>query len=573
MQKTVDYAARLFELSTDLLSTIDVEGRFVHVNPAWEKTLGWSVDELIGQRAVDFVHPDDLERTLALRPEKSSDGGQVLDFENRYRHKQGGWRWLLWSAHSDGDLWYGVAKDVTERKQLEQRAVEDPLTGLANRSVLTDRLAHALRRLPRSGSRLGVLFVDLDRFKAANDTLGHEVGDALLIAVAHRLKKVVRESDTVARMGGDEFVVLAEEIDDEAEAVLLAERLVETLRRPFTVGGTDVTLRGSVGISTAGPEDHARAERVLSEADLAMYRAKAAGRDRIELFDERMRADVATRLEISGELRHALERSELRLVYQPLVSVSQGVVKGCEALLRWRHPRLGDVPPAKFVPLAAENGLIVPIGEWVLKAACHQGARWRHAGNQVTVGVNVSPVQLSQPGFVDVVGKATREANLPPQCLWLEVVEESVIEDNETIVQTLGDLRELGVRIALDDFGKGATSLSYFRAMPLDVVKLDRAFVQGLSAGVVDRAIVAAIVSLADEMNLSLVAEGIEQEDQLAELRQLGCEYAQGFWFARPTEAENLKLEGFAERARPGLGDPTVIREFMRQIGIPARIA
>jgi EAL domain-containing protein (putative c-di-GMP-specific phosphodiesterase class I) len=285
-----------------------------------------------------------------------------------------------------------------------------------------------------------------------------------------------------------------------------------------------------------------------------------------------MREEVAERLQLARELHHALPRGELRLVYQPVVSLADGVVAACEALLRWHHPEHGVVPPAAFVPLAEQNGLILPIGEWVLEEACRQGAEWRRAGRELSVSVNVSPAQLAQPDFADRVDAIVRRVGLPAQCLCLELVEATVARQPDRIDETLRDLRSRGVRIALDDFGKGATSLAHFRGLPLDVVKLDKAFVSGLREGNVSRAIVAALVSLADGLGMTVVAEGVEREDQAAELRELGCGLVQGYWFGYPAEAVQLELDGFNARVRPGLGDPFVIREFMRQIGIPARI-
>ena len=419
---------------------------------------------------------------------------------------------------------------------------------------------------------MAVLFVDLDDFKAVNDTRGHECGDAVLAAAARRLEQTVRSGDTVARLGGDEFVVVAEDHGGNSRGAELAERIVAALRAPLMACGEEVSVGASVGMAAAAPGDRATPERLLREADTAMYRAKAAGRGRSELFDARMRAQVAERLELARELREALPRGELRLAYQPLVSLRDGVVAACEALLRWDHPERGVVPPAAFVPLAEQNGLILRIGEWVLDEACRRGAKWRRAGRDLSVSVNVSPAQLAQPDFADRVKSILSRAGLPAQCLCLELAEATVARQPDVVAATLRELRSRGVRIALDDFGQGATSLAHFRALPLDVVKLDRAFVSALREGEVSRAIVAALVSLAGELGMTVVAEGVETEDQAAELRELGCGLAQGFWFGHPAEPHRLELDGFNAKARPGLGDPFVIREFMRQIGIPARI-
>ena len=545
---------RLFELSNDLLAMIGRDGCFQYVNPAWEKVLGWSSEELCGRRAVELIHPDDLELTMALAPKPGEPTRDVVNFENRYRTRSGGYRWLLWGARSDGATWYAVAKDVSERKELERRALHDTLTGVPNRLVLMDRLAHGLRRQRRSGHHLGVLLVDLDRFKLANDTLGHDVGDRLLTDAARRLERTVRETDTVARLGGDEFVVLAEDLTGRDDALVLAERLVLAFEQPFRIDRGEVGIRASVGLTLAPPDAEASPEHLLREADMAMYRAKAAGRDRYELFDELARKEAADRVRLASELRHALSRGELYLVYQPLVAVAESTVAGCEALLRWRSPGRGEVPPADFLTLAEENGLILPIGDWVLREACRQAAAWRREGRELTVSVNVSPTQLAQPDFVADVEAAALDAGLPLDRLSVELLEASFTEDPERVVQTLRELRGQGVQIAVDDFGKGATSLSYFRELPLDMVKLDRAFVDGLHSGVEDRAIVAAVVSLADEMGMAVVAEGIETEEQLAEIRKLGCPFAQGFYFARPARAAELRLDGLPVALQPAAG-------------------
>ena len=563
---------RLFELATDLLATVRADGYVEHVNPAWERALGWTPDQLRTVRLAEFVHPDDRARTEALAAHSAEPGYEVVNFEARFAHKAGGWRWLLWSAHSDGETWFAVAKDITDRKRLETRAFEDPLTHLPNRAVLLDRLQHARARQARSGTLMAVLFLDLDRFKVANDTFGHDVGDRLLQGAAKRLRLLVRESDTIARLGGDEFVILAEDVGAPEAAVGLAERIVGAFREPQTVAQEEIVVRASVGVTLTGFGEARTPEELLREADTAMYRAKGAGRSRFAVFDAAMREEVSQQRQIGVDLRHALERDEFRLEYQPLVKVGDGTIAGAEALLRWDHPDRGAIPPGQFIPLAEENGLIAPIGEWVLRTACAQAAGWRKTGEQLSVCVNVSPLQLAQPGFAELVRVIVRGAGLPPECVTLEMVEASVVRDGESIARALHELRRLGVRLALDDFGKGATSLSYFRDIPIDVVKLDRSFAAGLRDGVEDRAIVAGVVSLADEMGIEVVAEGIETADQLAELRQLGCAYAQGFLFAPPGPAEHLRLGGYHAEARPGLGDPFVIREFMRQIGIPARI-
>jgi len=448
-----DYG-RLFALSSELLATIDRHGAFQMLNPAWHRVLGWSTDELCGRQTADFMHPDDRERTFSIL---GGMGTEVYDFENRYAHKRGGWRWLRWRAWSDGEVWFASASDVTENKDLELKALADPLTGLPNRLLLNDRLEHALVRLERAGGTVAVIFVDLDRFKVANDTLGHETGDALLEAAAERLSSTARGSDTVARLGGDEFVIVAEDLSGPGEAGALAQRIVGAFDAPLTVVGESFPLSASVGLALAARGDGRSSEEMLREADTAMYRAKGAGRNRYEVFDHIMRAEVADRLAVALELRHALAREELVLVYQPMVGVSDGSLAACEALLRWHHPERGVVAPLSFVPLAEESGLIVPIGEWVLREACRQAAKWRRQGDQVPVTVNVSPIQLLEPDFAVKVAEACADARLPPQQLWLELVETSIVQQSETVLDNLSRLHDSGVRIALDDFGAGAT--------------------------------------------------------------------------------------------------------------------
>ena len=562
----------LFLLSTDLLATAGPDGRFRQLSSSWQTTLGWSPEELSGKRFIEFVHPDDSEATTRMADKIGVAGYEIVDFENRYRHRDGSWRWLLWNGRSDGETWYAVAKDVTERKELELQAIHDSLTGLPNRTLLLDRLGNALDRVARTDGSVTVLFIDLDRFKLVNDTRGHETGDAVLIAAARRLEETLRAGDTVGRLGGDEFVVIAEDATSDSGAGALADRIVEAFSAPLLVGGDEVLVGASVGMVVARAGEIESPEGLLREADTAMYRAKAAGRGRARTFDGKMREEVAERLDLARELQHALEREELRLVYQPVVSLADGTAVACEALLRWHHPQRSVVPPAAFIPLAEQNGAIVPIGEWVLEQACRQAAQWRRAGRDLSVSVNVSPVQLAQPDFAERVDAIVRRVGLPAQCLCLELVEATVASQPGRIGETLRDLRSIGARIALDDFGKGATSLAHFRGLPLDIVKLDRAFVSGLREGEASRAIVTGLVSLADGLGMTVVAEGVERGDQAGELREIGCGLAQGFLFGYPAPPEDLELDGFSARVRPGLGDPFVIREFMRQIGIPARI-
>lgn len=454
---------------------------------------------------------------------------------------------------------------------LERRALYDALTGVPNRALLDDRLTQALAGLRRSADWLALLFVDVDGLKAVNDGRGHDAGDELLREVARRLSGAVRDTDTVARIGGDEFLVVATGLRDMAEVAAVADRLLAALAAPLAFEIADLPVSASIGIA-ATREPATPAQELVRCADVAMYRAKARGGGCWVRFDEQMAADVVARLQVEGELLSALAQDELRVHYQPLVRLEDGVIVGCEALVRWQHPVRGLLAPAEFVGLAEVNGVIVQIGAWVLDEACRQAAAWRREGIDLAVSVNVSARQLSQPGFVQLVQDVLERRGLHAPSLCLEITETAVIGRAERLAPTLTQLKRIGVRVAMDDFGSGFSSLSHLSALPIDVIKIDGSFITQVARPGADRAIVAAILSLGKEMGLTVIAEGIEHEEQLAALQRLGCPLGQGFHFARPAPVDELQLDGFEPRGRPGYGDPYVIREFMRQIGIPARL-
>ena len=538
--------ARLFEMTSDLLATLSLDGRFTLLNPAWEQLLGWTPEELQSQPMQELVHPDDASKTPALMLDGSTHPGCVENFTNRFRHRDGSWRWLLWSARCDGDTWYAAAKDVTDRKDLELRALHDPLTRLPNRLLLMDRTRQALARLHRGPGVVSLLFIDLDRFKAVNDSLGHDVGDNLLIAVSGRLQELMRDSDTVARLGGDEFVILAEDIESDAEALALAERVLHAMKEPFSVGSADISLLASVGVSvTHDPESDP--ESMLREADTAMYRAKGAGGRSLELFDEQLRQEVSAHLEIEGRLRHALPRHELQLAYQPILPLAGGNAVGCEALVRW-DPQgpdqavAGQLLPSTFLPRAEESELIVQIGDWVLHAACAQAAVWHREGITIPIFVNISARELTELDLAERVQQELKFSRLPGRSLCLEVSEEAVLRDPERARVALKDVKSLGVMIALDNFGAGASSLSLPRNLPLDILKLDRALIQGFEHDRNRRAMVAGMITLAREAGLKAVAVGIETNRQLAVARELNCSVGQGFLLQAPDSADRLRL-------------------------------
>ena len=538
--------ARLFEMTSDLLATISLDGRFTLLNPAWEQLLGWTPEELQEGPIEQFMHPEDVERTLALLHPGRDERDQLETFTNRYRHRDGSWRWLLWSARRDEDTWYAAVKDVTDRLWLERQALHDPLTKLPNRVLLMDRACQALTRLHRSNGVVALLFIDLDKFKAVNDNLGHDVGDQLLIGIAERLAELMRDSDTVARLGGDEFVILAEDIESEAEAMALAERVLEALERPFAVGKAEVAMLASVGVAVSASPD-ADPETMVREADVAMYRAKSAGGRRLEVFGERLRHELNTHAEIEGRLRDALPQRELLLAYQPILPLAGGQAVGCEALVRWRPEGADKLPgeemlPSMFLPPAEESELIVQIGRWVLHTACAQAEVWRRSGLSIPISVNVSARELTELDLAERVREELAYCRLPGRALCLEVSEDAVRRDPERARDALKDVKRLGVSIALDNFGSGQFSLGLPRDLPLDVVKLDRGLIASFDNDKERRAMFAATIALAHEAGLTAVAVGIETTRQLALARELRCSVGQGFLLHGPTAPERLRL-------------------------------
>jgi diguanylate cyclase (GGDEF)-like protein/PAS domain S-box-containing protein len=533
--------ARLFEATGDLLATITPDGCLTLLNPAWEEVLGWTCEELLAHPLHDLLHPDDVEQTTAVMLTGRDHAAQLTNFTNRYRHRDGSWRWLLWSARSDGTMWYAAAKDVTDRMWLERQALHDPLTKLPNRLLLMDRAHRALTRLHRSHGLVAMLFVDLDHFKAINDNLGHAFGDHLLSSVASRLAKMMRDSDTVARLGGDEFVILAEDMQTDAEALTVAERVLHTLEKPFVVGSAEVTMSASVGVSVSHNPD-GDPETLLREADVAMYRAKRSGGYRLELFDDSLRREMTAHLDIERRLRHALPRKELSLAYQPLFPLSGGGATCCEALLRWSPEDGEPVEPSTFLPRAQESDLIVQIGDWVLDTACAQAAAWRSAGADVPVSVNISSRGLTELDLADRIERALTRHELPAESLWIEVTESSILGDPERARATLADVRGVGVRIALDEFGSGESRLTLPGTLPLDMLKIDRALIAGLERDEHERAIVVALVALARAAGLQTVAVGVESEAQFELAREIGCSLAQGFLLHTPCSPDQLTL-------------------------------
>jgi diguanylate cyclase (GGDEF)-like protein len=436
-------------------------------------------------------------------------------------------------------------RDITERTRLEialsHQAFHDSLTNLANKALFTDRVGHALARAERGGGGLAVLFIDLDEFKLVNDGLGHTAGDELLVAVADRFRLCLRATDTAARLGGDEFAVLIEDVTTEHDAEVVAQQLLDALKEPFTIGQRELYVRASIGI--AHGHSGVACDQLLRDADIAMYGAKRSGKNRYRTFEAGTQFEALDKLELASALRRALDRGEICVHYQPIIQLATGQVVGAEALARWQHPERGPISPLTFIPLAEETGLIGELGDRVLLAACKQTRKWQlehRALRPLSISVNISTWQLLQGDLVERVAFALEESGLSASTLVLEITETTIMRDTERSILTLCALRAMGVRIAIDDFGTGYSSLGYLQQLPVDILKIDRTFVAAIETANADRSLAPAIVALAAALGLDVVAEGVETALQAETLRKVGCEHAQGFYFARPMELEAM---------------------------------
>jgi diguanylate cyclase (GGDEF)-like protein/PAS domain S-box-containing protein len=541
----------LVQHASDLITVVDSQGMVLFDSPVIERVLGYRPDERIGTNGLSYLHPDDLAGAAELL-------GRILDLpptetvrtELRLRHRNGDWVWFecvgtnLLDQPSVRGLVVNL-RDTSERRRFEEQlahqAFHDPLTGLPNRALLHDRLTMTLARRRTDGNCAAVLFLDLDRFKVVNDSLGHDVGDDVLVAVAHRLRSAVREGDTVARLSGDEFTVLLDCVDGLAGAELVAERIIDQMREPFWLANREIFVGVSIGIALAGDQSP---DDLMREADLAMYKAKERGRLRYEVFANELTSRAQQRLALEGDLRRALAENELCLHYQPVVDVKTRRPVAMEALVRWRHPHRGLLMPGHFIELAEETGLIVPLGQFVLREALEQLRRWHEDGTVAAsccMNVNVSGRQLELgTAFVDTVRETLAETGVDPTSLKLEITESVLMKDADAATATLKALRGLGVELAIDDFGAGYTSLNYLKHFPVSILKLDRSFVHGLEHDPADAAIAEAIVGLAHSLGVSVTAEGIELAAQFEKLRSYDCDRAQGYWFARPVPVEDV---------------------------------
>lgn len=526
----------------------------VNFSSRWKAMLGYedhelgkSLDEWFGR-----VHPADLEQ---LKVDMNSHLEGItghLETEYRVLHRDGSYRWMLTRAIGVRDesgkpyRMAGSQTDITTRKSTEEQllrdAFYDTLTGLANRALFTDRVGHALKRARRAGDHLcAVLFLDLDRFKVVNDSLGHMAGDALLCQTARRLEGCVRPGDTVARLGGDEFVVLCDDVKEVAIAEGIAQRIQNSLSEPFGVAGTELFISASIGIAMSSPE-YQSPEDMLRDADITMYRAKAAGKAQYAVFDAVMREQAVALLHLEKDLRRAIEAGEFRVFYQPIVSLVNDTITSLEALVRWEHPQRGLLPPSEFIALAEETGLIVPIGTAVLTTVCTQLKKWQKIFLQVPrVAVNVSPVQLKQTGFADEVLRLCSEHDLNPACLDMEITESVIMDQTQGVVDTLATLKAHGVQICLDDFGTGYSSLSYLPNLPIDVLKIDRSFINRISGDKEDDRIVETILLLGKNLGIEVIAEGIETPEQLGHLKAIQCSHGQGYLFSKPVDHRTIE--------------------------------
>lgn len=515
----------------------------VYYSPRWKAMLG-----LLGQVGnspdewLERVHTEDWDRVSGELAAHWRGDSPHFETELRMLHHDGSYRWMLCRglAVRDGagvaQRMAGSLTDITEGK------VADALTGLPNRLLFLERVQRAMDRCHLTPDfRAAVLYLDVDNFKLVNDSLGHDAGDRLLLSVARRLEACLRLGETmVARLGGDEFAVLIERVQSPEDTVTIAERILEKLSLPFHLDGRDLFASASIGIAiTSGRWN--KAEDLLREADTAMYHAKSHGKSRCRVFDPTMQQVVSARLELESELRRAVERDELLLHYQPIFDLRSGLLAGFEALVRWKHARLGLVPPVDFIPIAEETGVIVQLGWWVLREACRQMVAWQVAfpsTGSLVINVNVSSKQLAQPDFVDMVARVIGEIGIDPSVLKLELTEGTIMDNPELGTRMLDQLRQMGVRVGIDDFGTGYSSLAYLHRLPLDVLKIDRSFVRKMLDSQENAAIVRTILSLAQSLGLDVVAEGIELEAERDQLAAMGCQYGQGYWFSRPLDPE-----------------------------------
>lgn len=545
-EKTSEQLSLALEASELALYDVDLVNDKIYLNEQWSAMLGGDGSPTHTNFAgmMELVHPDDRNEVNKVFRDVLTGRAPAYKVEHRVRHANGNWRWIL--SHGKAvrrcekglvERIAGTNMDIHDRKLAEMRveylAHHDELTGLPNRVSFNHSLEHTIRQAKRKRAKLAVMFIDLDRFKNINDSLGHDAGDQLLQEVSLRLRTTLRDSDIVARLGGDEFVVLIDGWLASEDLVSVSQKILQAVSRPYLLEGQEYDLTTSVGISTY-PQHGDDAQELLRHADVAMYRAKEMGKNNFQFYTEQMDFNSVDRLRMESGLRRALTRDELRLHYQPVVNLATGYMVGMEALVRWEHPQRGLVAPGEFIPLAEETGLIVPIGEWVLRAACEQNRKWQQQGyGPLRVSVNLSPRQFTA-GLVGLVARVLQETGLPAQLLELEITEGMVMQNPDQAVRLLNELHDMGIALSIDDFGTGYSSLAYLKRFPIDSLKIDRSFITELPMDSDNAAIIRAIIQMAHGLEIHVVGEGVETAEQAGFLSDQACDRVQGFHYSKP---------------------------------------
>jgi diguanylate cyclase (GGDEF)-like protein/PAS domain S-box-containing protein len=542
--------------SPDIVYMLDAKGRFTFINKRIETLLGYKKKEIIGKHYIDIVHEDDREKARNKFNERRASTRSSTNIELRLKCKNNESTRYFETRSVPIEIsalgvynkekkknsrfvgTYGVARDITDRIEAEEiirfQAYHDMLTRLPNRTLFQDRLNQAILQTKRNHTKLAIMFLDLDRFKVVNDTLGHIIGDKLLQAVSHRLKKCLREGDTLARIGGDEFTLLLPEILDRSNSEYIAKKIISTLKNPFYIDKHELFVSTSIGIAHY-PDDGLTMEALIKHADIAMYHVKDNGKDSYRFYADNMHDIYSKNLSLENDIRRALQNKEFRLYYQPQVNIETNKIFAMEALIRWYHPERGIITPTEFISLAEETGLIQPIGDWILKTACEELSRWRNAGlTNVRIAINLSACQLEQEGIIQTIIQTLMKNNIPGNMLEIEITENVLMKDIENAIFKLQQLSDYGVKIAIDDFGTGYSSLSYLKKLPIDTLKIDRSFINDMHNGKQDSSIIKAIIAMAKGMDLNIISEGVETDSQLQQLIEWRCKNMQGFLFGRP---------------------------------------